>query len=179
MSAHREWPEAPNRFNAVTSTLPVLCGVLAAFVSGYFAAVIVSESSIFMEPYVLAPLINPEWCAVPVPVTKRIAISVACVIALALMLGSIIQSIAALMLKFDSAHYEGPPDPPPEVQASWKAKCETASSYALVLFHLSLPMLVLSLILVLNSWVLTLLLYIAAVWFLYTAFSALGELRGN
>jgi hypothetical protein len=179
MTARREWPEAPNVYVAVTSTLPTLCAVLAAFVSGYFAAVVVSDAKTLSEHYVLAPLIYPDWVVFVVPIERRIAISVVCVAALAVMLGSIVYSIAALMLKYDPSNYEGAANPPPTVLVSWKEKRESATSRALILFQFSLPLMMFSLALILNGWLLTVLVYLVSLWLMYVAYSVIHELRSR
>jgi len=179
MNQPRAWPEAPNTFIAVTSTLPTLGGILAAFVSGYFAAVVVSDATILSETYILAPALYPDWAECPVDVQRAVPISSVCVAALIVMLGSIIQSIAALMLKYDLTQYDGPENPPDAIQKSWKVKRQSATARALILFHISLPLMSLSLALILNGWLLTLLLYAIFFWLAYTGWSCFQEFRSS
>lgn len=174
----RQYPEAPNAFIAATSALPTLVGIFAAFVSGYFAAVIVSEATILSTTYVLAPALYPGWVEWPVDVQKRVAISFVCITALIVMFGSIIQSIAALMLKYDQTQYDGNPEPEQEIQTDWKAKRQLATAKALILFHISLPLMALSLALILDGWLLTLLLYTIVIWLVHIGWSCFQELRG-
>jgi hypothetical protein len=102
-----------------------------------------------------------------------------CVAALAVMLGSIVYSIAALMLKYDPSNYEGAANPPPTVLVSWKEKRESATSRALILFQFSLPLMMFSLALILNGWLLTVLVYLVSLWLMYVAYSVIHELRSR
>ncbi|MNJ57675.1 hypothetical protein D3C77_532740 [compost metagenome] len=69
-------PEAPNLFAAVTSTLPALCGVLAAFFSGYFAAVYVADSDDLKLSVTLTPYIFSDETIWKIEITRKTAILV-------------------------------------------------------------------------------------------------------
>lgn len=173
--SNRAWPEAPNAYAAVTSILPNLCGILAAFSSGYFAAVIVSDSPILKSTYSLAPFGNPSWLSISIPIQKYLGISIVCLIVLIFMFLSISQSVAALMLRFDPQNYFGEPNPPTEILDFWSAKRQIATSRALLLFHLGLPFFGLSLVLLLDGVLLTIPLYATIFWLIHTTVRAVRE----
>jgi hypothetical protein len=169
------WPEAPNAYAAVTSTLPTLSGILAAFSSGYFAAIIVSDSAALSSCFTLAPFMNPAWLALEIPVSKKAAIGFTSVATLITLFYSIVQSVAALMLQYDPSNYEGKTNPPPVVQTDWRTRRQSATSNALRLFHIGLPLMALSLALLLDGPILTTFLYVICYWLVRMLFAMVVE----
>lgn len=157
---HNTWPEAPNLYSAVTSTLPALCGILAAFFSGYFAAVYVSDTKSLTQLYIISPLIFSDHWQFTLLITRKIAISLVCVAGILMMFSSISQAMIAQILYYDKDNYEDASAVDDEMLLRWKQDRLFAISKCLFIYHLSLPTLALSLALLMDGAILAALFYL-------------------
>ncbi|MGC3965303.1 MAG: hypothetical protein QM803_18845 [Rhodocyclaceae bacterium] len=165
MSKH--WPEVPNPFGAVSATLPVLCGALAAFSSGYFAAVIVAEAPHLATGYHIPILGSDPVRLFGAAVTKRYAISAVSLLAIVVLLWSILRTLVAQMYHYDAGIYDDTAEPPVPIQARWRNQKRRATSHALICFQFGVPLVFLSLVLLLDENALTAALALCLVWLLH------------
>lgn len=171
----KSWPSAPNTYGAVVTNLPVLCGVLIAFSAGYFVAIIVAEWEPLSYKYTITPFLFPNFYEWKFPIERRIAIGIATMLSSLLLLVSMLSAVSAQMLNYDPATYDGKVQPNAVIKAYWNKERSKTMSRSLLFFHFSLPALTLSLVLLLDSWILTLSIYGIIFWTVNWALKAWRE----
>lgn len=175
MSVQQEYPAAPNAYGAVTTMLPNLCGVLAAFASGYFAAVIVSDAALLTASPRFDPLVLSDLWSQDIPFQRKTAIAIVSMLALVALVRSLISSVAACMLHYDAATYDGGSTPGSGVTQAWLDQRRVATEQALRGFHVAVPLMALSLILLLDGALMSLCLYATGFWLINTLLKIWNE----
>lgn len=155
------WTKQPNRQKALETTIPALCSILFALVSGVFVAAAMTESKLLDAHIQVHPLILSSALIVDYPMQRRLAVLLVSALAGACFYKSLLHCVWAQMSHFDETLSNPDIEPvqsndPEErtawilIQARWNERRIKHASLALLYFETGMYILPLSMIFLLS-----------------------------
>lgn len=167
----KEHPAAPNIYNAVTQSLPVLCGILFSFSGAYFIGVLLGPWDYLEKKYIID--FGCMFGVVTLPIERKLIIALVSLLSSMLLLTSIVKSVSAHMLHDQVVLFDSPP--PDLMVKKWRKNKDKAVSVSLLAFHFSIPTLMLSLFLLLDGIPFLLSMLAILFWYSYYAYKMYKE----
>jgi hypothetical protein len=144
--------EIPNRYGAVVNLLPILSSVLVSFSGAYFIGVTVSDADILTSNYAAL-----KDCIRLTSLTKQVVIQFFSVLACFFLFLSLVFAFNVQAYTYVRENYNGDTSNEESfkrLKVYWENKRNSNASKAYVFFHLALPILALSIVALLDGWLL-------------------------